>query len=502
MGFVLALDEGTTSTRAVVFSEDGRAVASSAQEFAQHFPATGLVEHDAAEIWRTSREVIGRVMGQAQLTHDDITALGITNQRETTVLWERDTGRPVHRALVWQDTRGGEHVAALSPHAEEIRAVTGLPVNTYFSAIKLMWLLASDPELRARAESGELLFGTIDTWLIWNLTGGVDGGLHVTDPTNASRTMLMDLASRTWSDRMLELTGIPAGLLPEIRPSVGDFGTVAARQLLGGVPITGVLGDQQAAAFGQCAFSPGDTKNTYGTGCFLLTNTGTQIRTSEHGLVSTVAYEISGADPVYALEGSIAVAGSLVQWLRDSLGIIRTSEEVEELAASVPDSGDVYFVPAFSGLFAPRWRPDARVTLVGLTRFSTKAHIARAALESTAFQTAEVLTAMREDTGFPIRRIHADGGMSVNDAIMQFQADVADCTVVRPPVVESTALGAAFAAGIGAGVHDGTAAVAAFAREEASWSPAIDADERARLLGRWEAAVERSLGWVEQNPAE
>lgn len=500
MGFVLALDEGTTSTRAVIFSEDGRTVASHTQEFTQHFPATGLVEHDATEIWRTSREVIGRVMGSAQLTQGDITALGITNQRETTILWERATGRPVHRAIVWQDTRGGAHVAALSGHAEEIREITGLPVNTYFSAIKLLWLLDSDPGIRERAEAGELLFGTVDTWLIWNLTGGADGGIHVTDPTNASRTMLMDLRTRTWSDRMLELTGIPAALLPEIRPSVGEFGRVADRQLLGGVPITGVLGDQQAAAFGQCAFSPGDTKNTYGTGCFLLTNTGGDIRRSEHGLVSTVAYEIAGEDPVYALEGSIAVAGSLVQWLRDSLGIIRTSQEVEELAASVEDCGDVYFVPAFSGLFAPRWRSDARGTLVGLTRFSTKAHIARAALESTAFQTAEVLTAMREDSGFAIRRIAADGGMSVNDALMQFQADVADCEVVRPEVVESTALGAAFAAGIGAGVHAGTAEVAAFAVHRRSWSPQIAAAERESVLARWDQAVQRSLGWVEESP--
>lgn len=496
MSRILALDEGTTSTRAVVFAADGATVASSAQEFTQHFPATGLVEHEAAEIWRTSREVIGRVMGQAQLTASDISGLGITNQRETTVVWDPATGRPVHRALVWQDTRGSEYVDRLGEHAAEIQQITGLPVNTYFSAIKLMWLLDSDPSIRQRAEAGELLFGTVDSWLIWNLTGGVGAGLHATDPTNASRTMLMDLDTRQWSDRMLELTGIPAAMLPEIRPSVGDFGRVADRQLAGGVPITGVLGDQQAAAFGQCAFSPGDTKNTYGTGCFLLTNTGPEVRRSANGLVSTVAYEIAGTPPVYALEGSIAVAGSLVQWLRDSLGIIATSEEVEVLAGSVDDCGDVYFVPAFSGLFAPRWRPDARGAIVGLTRFSTKGHIARAALESTAFQTAEVLDAVQHDTGYRIETIAADGGMSVNDALMQFQADVLGCEVVRPPTVESTALGAAFAAGIGAGLYSGTAEVAGFHAVDRRWQPQIDAGERARIRGRWEAAVERSLGWV------
>jgi glycerol kinase len=498
MSHILALDEGTTSTRAVIFSEDGRTVASSAQEFRQHFPSTGLVEHDAAEIWRTSREVIGRALGTAALTAADISAVGITNQRETTVLWDRATGEPIHRAIVWQDTRGAEFVGRLTDAglADEILGITGLPVNTYFSAIKLMWLLESDPRIRERAEAGELLFGTIDSWLIWNLTGGPRGGIHVTDVTNASRTLLMDLASLQWSPRMLEITGIPEAVLPAIRPSISEFGRVDDSQLLGGVPITGVLGDQQAAAFGQCAFSPGDTKNTYGTGCFLLTNTGGEIRRSSHGLVSTVGYAIEGQPPSYALEGSIAVAGSVVQWLRDELGLISSAAEIEELAGSVPDCGDVYFVPAFSGLFAPRWRPDARGTIVGLTRFTTKAHIARAALESTAFQTAEVLASMRSDSGFEIERISADGGMSVNDTLMQFQADVLGCEVVRPRIVEATALGAAFAAGIGVGTYADTEEVAQFRSVDRSWTPQIDAAERDRIRRRWDEAVQRSLGWV------
>ncbi|WP_349828521.1 glycerol kinase GlpK [Brevibacterium litoralis] len=499
MGHVLALDEGTTSTRAVIHSPDGQVLASHAQEFRQIFPRAGWVEHDAAEIFRTTREVIGRALGSAQLTASDLSAIGITNQRETTVVWDRHTGRPLSNALVWQDTRGGEYVDRLrdAGHAEEIARITGLPINTYFSAIKTMWLMDHVEGLQDALAAGDALLGTVDSWLIWNFTGGPRGGRHVTDVTNASRTMLMDLTTLDWSDRMLDLTGVPREALPEILPSVGEFGTMAPGFLAAGVPITGVLGDQQAATFGQACFSPGDTKNTYGTGCFILMNTGEEIHRSEHGLVTTLGFQIAGQPAHYALEGSIAVAGSLVQWLRDNLGIIRSSSEVEALASSVEDCGDVYFVPAFSGLYAPRWRPDARGTITGLTRFATKGHIARAALESTAFQTAEVLDVLRADSGFEIDRLRADGGMSMNDLLMQFQADVLDIDVVRPTSIESTAGGAASAAGIGSGLWSGTEEVAEFWQEEARWSPGIDSDTRSRIRTRWDHAVERSLGWVD-----
>jgi glycerol kinase len=497
VGHILAIDEGTTSTRAAVFAEDGRMVASASREFAQHFPRPGWVEHDAEEIWLTTREMIGTVLGRTQLTHSDISCVGITDQRETTVVWEAATGRPVHPAIVWQDTRGEEIVERLAPHAADIAARTGLTVATYFSAIKLSWILDTlPPRQREAAEAGELLFGTVDSWLIWNLTGGPAGGRHVTDVTNASRTMLMDLKTLDWSEEMLALTGVPRAMLPEILPSIGEFGTVAGHQLLAGVPITGVLGDQQSAAFGQCAFSPGDTKNTYGTGCFLLTNTGTAPVASAGGLITTVAYQEAGRPAAYALEGSIAVAGSLVHWLRDGLGILTSSEEVETLASSVEDSGDVYFVPAFSGLFAPRWRPDARGTIVGLTRFATKGHIARAALESTAFQTAEVIETLRQDSGFAISTLRADGGMAVNDGLMQFQADISDCEVTRGSI-ESTATGAAFAAGMGAGVFAGTDDLARLWEETGRWEPRMTAAERATRLTRWDEAVQRSLGWVQ-----
>ncbi|WP_019157583.1 glycerol kinase GlpK [Brevibacterium senegalense] len=494
---ILAIDEGTTSTRAAVLDGDGRTVASASREFHQSFPQPGRVEHDALEIWRVTREMIGQVLGTSQLTAADIDCIGITDQRETTVVWDRTTGRPLAPAIVWQDTRGGDIVARLEEdHGDRITRITGLPPATYFSAVKLLWLLEEVPEVRQAAESGRLLFGTIDTWLIWNLTGGVQGGLHLTDVTNASRTMLMDLKTLDWSDEMLALTGIPRDVLPRIRPSIGDFGVVDDRHLLGGVPITGVLGDQQAAAFGQCAFSPGDTKSTYGTGCFLLTNTGDTLPRAGGGLITTVAYQQEGRPAQYALEGSIAVAGSLVQWLRDNLGIIRDSAEVEELADSVQDSGDVYFVPAFSGLFAPRWKPDARGTLVGLTRYSTRAHIARAALESTVFQTAEVIEVLRAESGFDIASIRADGGMAVNDALLQFQADISDCEVVRGGI-ESTVLGAALAAGIGRGTYGGTDDVRALWQETGRWTARMDPRDRAHRRDRWESAVQRSLGWAQ-----
>lgn len=493
---ILAIDEGTTSTRAAVLDEHGRTVASASREFHQSFPRPGWVEHDAAEIWRVTREMIGQVLGTAQLTAAEISCIGITDQRETTVVWDRTTGRPLAPAIVWQDTRGGDIVDRLAAaHGPRITELTGLPPATYFSAVKLLWLLENAELVQRALQEDRLLFGTIDTWLIWNLTGGVHGGLHLTDVTNASRTMLMDLTTLDWSDELLAATGIPRSVLPEIRPSIGEFGIVDDRHLVGGVPITGVLGDQQSAAFGQCAFTPGDTKNTYGTGCFLLTNTGEEIERAGGGLITTVAFQQAGAPAQYALEGSIAVAGSVVQWLRDNLGILRDSAEVEELAATVDDSGDVYFVPAFSGLYSPRWQPDARGTIVGLTRFSTKAHIARAALESTVFQTAEVIEVLRRDTGHRITSLRADGGMSVNDALLQFQADISDCEVVRGGI-ESTAIGAAYAAGIGAGLYTGTDDVRRLWEETGRWEPAMPADERTHRRGRWEAAVQRSLGWA------
>lgn len=490
--YLLALDEGTTSTRAVIFAEDGRTVASASTEFTQSFPQPGWVEHDAQEIWLTSSQVIGAALGRARLTKDDIRALGITNQRETTVVWDRQTGAPVGPAIVWQDGRGTDIAEELIEHTDEIRAITGLPVNTYFSAVKLMWMLREHDGLRARAEAGDLAFGTIDSWLIWNLTGGV----HATDVTNASRTMLMDLRTGQWSDRMLELTGIPRAMLPEIKPSVGFFGEVSEGQLLRGTPITGVLGDQQAAAFGQCCYQPGDTKNTYGTGGFLLTNTGTDIPSSDSGLVSTVAYGREGSELTYALEGSIAVAGSLIQWLRDNLGLVRSSDEIEPLARSVSDNGDVYLVPAFAGLLAPHWRPDARGVLVGLTRFAGRGHIARAALESTAYQTAEVLDAMRADSGYDIREIRADGGMSLNNLLMQFQADLLGTPVIRSSTSESTALGAAFAAGLGCGLHSDLAELTQLWSADRTFEPERDRDWAQARMARWYQAVERSLGWV------
>lgn len=488
MGFVLSLDEGTTSTRAVIFSEDGRTVAHSSAEITQRFPQAGWVEQDPVEIWTTSRQVIGSALGQASLTNRDIDCVGISNQRETTVVWEAATGRPIYPAIVWQDTRGLEYVNRLNPHADDIAQITGLPVTTYFSAIKLMWILDHVPGARERAHRGELRFGTIDAWLLNNLVA-----THVTDVTNASRTMLMDLRTGQWSDRLLELTGIPHAMLPTIAPSMTHFGTIGPSQLLADTPVTGVLGDQQAATFGQACHTPGDTKVTYGTGCFLLTNTGSTLTRSDHGLVSTVAYGFEGL--TYALEGSIAVAGSLVQWLRDNLGIISTSSQVETLAATVPDSGDVFFVPAFAGLFAPRWRPDARGTIVGLTGFTTSAHICRAALDATAYQSAEVVDAMVSDVGSPLDTIRVDGGMSVNDAFLQFQADILGIPVTRPVEVESTALGASFAARVGAGEIT-LAQTRELWQPDVTYHPRMDAAQRTRLRTKWNAAVERSLGWV------
>ena len=488
-----ALDQGTTSTRFMVFDEGGRVIAHAQREHRQIFPRPGWVEHDPAEIVHRVRQVITEALDSQALRSRDLAAVGITNQRETAVVWDRCTGEAVANAIVWQDTRTDEMCRGLSAAEgpDRFRGQTGLPIATYFAGPKVSWLLDSQPGLRSRAEAGELAFGTVDSWVMWNLT---DGAEHLTDVTNASRTMLMDLQSLDWDRALCEQIGVPGEMLPRIQPSVGTL--AEATGPLAGVPIAGILGDQQAALFGQACFEVGDAKNTYGTGCFMLANTGENLVHSANGMLTTVAYQIAGQPPVYALEGSIAVAGALVQWLRDNLGIIRESSEVEDLAASVPDNGDVYFVPAFSGLFAPHWRSDARGVVAGLTRFATKAHLARAALEATAFQTREVLEAMAADSGAALKELRVDGGMVVNELLMQFQADILGARVVRPAVSETTALGAAYAAGLAVGMWSSLEELSANWRAHQAWEPRMDADERERLYRRWQDALARTLGWT------
>ena len=495
---ILSIDQGTTSTRAIVFDREGRPVATGQREHRQHFPQAGWVEHDPMEIWANTRDVIGTAMARADVTAGDIVGIGITNQRETAIVWDRATGLPIHPAIVWQDTRTQDLVDTIADgDPDRFRAITGLPLATYFSASKLRWILDTVDGARERAEAGELAFGTPDTWLLWNLTGGPAGGVHATDVSNASRTLLMDLQTLDWSDELLAVWGIPRAMLPQIRSSSEVYGEAAVPGLLGGVPVAGILGDQQAATFGQAAFDAGDSKNTYGTGNFLIVGTGERIVHSGSGLITTVAYRLGDAPARYALEGSIAVTGSLVQWLRDNLGIIREASEVEALANSVDDNGDVYFVPAFSGLFAPYWRPDARGAIVGLTRFATKAHIARAALEATAFQTADVIAAADADAAVPLRELRVDGGMVGNDTLMQFQADVLGIPVIRPEVVETSALGAAYAAGLAVGFWSGLDELRANWREGGRWEPAMSDADRARRLARWDRAVDKSLDWIQ-----
>ena len=498
---VLSIDQGTTSTRAIVFDAAGAVVSVVQREHAQILPRAGWVEHDPVEIWTNTEWAVSAVLSSAHLTARDIAGIGVTNQRETAIVWDRHTGRPVHNALVWQDTRTQPMVDELAADGgvNRFADATGLPLATYFSASKVAWILQNVPGARDAAERGDLIFGTPDTWVVWNLTGGGRGGIHVTDVTNASRTLLMDLRTLEWSDELLQAWGIPRAMMPEIRPSSGVFGDAALPGVVRGVPIAGILGDQQAATFGQAAFDAGESKNTYGTGNFLLVNTGTELVRSEHGLITTVAYRC-GDEPVrYALEGSIAVTGSLVQWLRDNLGIIHRSQDVETLAASVDDNGGAYFVPAFSGLFAPYWRPDARGALVGLTRYVTAAHIARAALESTAFQTRDVLEAVVADTGRPLAELRVDGGMTRDDLLMQFQADILGIPVVRPRVVETTALGAAYAAGLATGVWAGRDDLRAQWREDVRFDPRMPQDERERRYRQWQKAVSKSLDWVDDD---
>ena len=493
-----ALDQGTTSTRFMVFDRAGRIVVQAQKEHEQIYPRPGWVEHDALEIWDRATEVIEEACAAAGLAPRDVAGLGITNQRETAVVWERRTGTPVYHAIVWQDTRVGSQVAELqaSGAGERVLALTGLPLATYFSALKIGWILDHVAGARSRAERGELLFGNIDSFLLWNLTGGTAGGVHATDVTNASRTQLMNLGTLAWDEDLLTLFQIPRAMLPEIRSSSGQFGTLAVTRLKG-VAIGGVLGDQHAALVGQTCFATGQAKNTYGTGCFLLMNTGGNPVASRHGLLSTVAYRFGDAPAVYALEGSVAIAGALVQWLRDSLGLIRSSDEVEDLARSVPDNGDVYLVPAFSGLYAPYWKSDARGVIAGLTRFAGRGHLARAALEATAFQTRDVVVAMEADAGVRIEQLRTDGGMVGNELLMQFQADLLNRTVLRPAMRETTALGAAYAAGLSCGFYAGTEELAANGTVEKTWAPAMDETRRTHLLRQWGKAVERSFAWAD-----
>lgn len=488
-----ALDQGTTSTRFMIFDRAGKMVSSAQQEHRQIFPRSGWVEHDPDEITQRMWSVISSALGSAGVSGADLSAIGITNQRETAVVWDRETGHPVHNAIVWQDTRTDQLVRDLGGDEgmERFRHQTGLPLATYFSGPKVRWLLDSDPGLAARAERGELAFGTIDSWVVYQLTHGAE---HVTDVTNASRTMLMDLETLDWSEELCAAIGVPMSMLPRIVPSVGVIANATGP--LEGVPIAGILGDQQAAMFGQTCFDVGDAKNTYGTGCFMLLNTGTELVRSNNGLLTTVNYQIEGEPPVYALEGSIAIAGALVQWLRDNMAMFENSEDIEELASEVEDNGDVYFVPAFSGLFAPYWRSDARGAIVGLTRFNNRHHIARAALESTAFQTREVLDAMRADSGVELTELKVDGGMVANELLMQFQADILDKPVIRPKVSETTALGAAYAAGLATGVWEDLDSLRANWAEDRRWLPQMGEERRAELLARWKQAVQRTFDWV------
>ena len=495
--YVGAIDQGTTSSRFILFDRAGEVKSVAQKEHEQIFPKPGWVEHDPLEIWNNTVEVIGTALADARLQASDVAAVGITNQRETTVLWDRHTGQPLHNALVWQDTRVDELVAqyARDGGQDRFRAATGLPLASYFSGLKLQWLLDNVPGARSKAVAGDALFGTIDAWIVWNLTGGAEGGLHVTDVTNASRTQLMNLASLQWDDTLLDALNIPAKILPKIVPSSQVYG-VANIPALEEVQIAGILGDQQAALVGQACFEPGEAKNTYGTGCFLLMNTGNEPVPSQAGLITTVAYQFGSDVACYALEGSIAITGALVQWLRDNLQLISASDEIEALAKEVEDNGDVYFVPAFSGLYAPHWKESARGVIVGLTRYANRSHIARAALEATAYQTREVLEAMEQDSGIPIKELRVDGGMVANELLMQFQSDILDVPVLRPKIAETTALGAAYAAGLAVGYWSD--------REDLKQNWSLDkrfeadmaSNDRARLYRSWQKAVTRSLDWV------
>jgi glycerol kinase len=495
--YIAAIDQGTTSTRCILFDHAGLPVTSAQKEHQQIYPRPGWVEHDPVEIWQNTQEVISLALAQINLTAANIAAVGITNQRETTVLWDVRTGKPVHNAIVWQDTRTDPICAELGQAGgqDRFRQKTGLPLANYFSGTKITWLLQNIPDLADLAKAGYLRFGNIDSWLVWNLTGGVNGGIHITDCTNASRTLLMDLKTLQWDPEILQVMGIPPEVLPAIRSSSEVYGT--CKTALPGVPIAGILGDQQAALFGQTCFSPGEAKNTYGTGCFMLMNTGEKVVHSCNGLLTTLGYRLGQSEPVYCLEGSIAITGALVQWIRDNLHLIHDSSEIEALARQVPDNGDVYFVPAFAGLYAPYWRSDARGAILGLTRFATAAHIARAALEAVAYQTREVFDAMVADSGVHLSALKVDGGMVVNALLMQFQADILRVPVTRPVVAETTALGAAYAAGLATGYWQDQADLKKNWKEQTSWRPLMDEKTVDHLYSRWKKAVQKSMNWVD-----
>jgi glycerol kinase len=492
--YIAALDQGTTSTRFIIFDRAGRMVSCAQREHAQHYPQPGWVEHDAREIWQRTQEVMDEAMRQSRLRPADLAAIGITNQRETTVLWDRKSGEPVANAVVWQDTRVAAHAAQLAREIGEdfFRSRTGLPLSTYFSALKAHWLLDNVSGLRRRAELGELMFGNIDAFLLWKLSGG----LHLTDVTNASRTQLMNLETLDWDDELLQAFHVPRAALPAIRSSSEVYGEIKQGPLKG-IPIAGILGDQQAALVGQTCFARGEAKNTYGTGCFLLMNTGETPVVSKHGLLTTVAYKLGQQPACYALEGSVAIAGALVQWLRDNMGLFKSSHEIEELARSVEDNGGVYFVPAFSGLYAPYWNDNARGVIAGLTRYANRAHMARAVLEATAFQTRDVVQAMEKDSGIALEVLRVDGGMVVNDLLMQFQADILNREVVRPAMKETTALGAAYAAGLATGWIRNTDELRAAWAVDKSWRPILDQERREHICSMWKKAVGRSLDWIE-----
>lgn len=495
--YVAAIDQGTTSTRFMIFDHDGNVVAMDQKEHRQIYPKPGWVEHDPLEIWGRTQEVMRGALQKASdrysLTSEQIVAIGITNQRETTVVWDKRTGKPVYNAIVWQDTRTDAMISKLAKTGgqDRFRKKTGLPLATYFSGPKIKWILDNVNGAREKAKKGDLLFGNIDTWLIWKLTGE-----HVTDVTNASRTMLMNLKTLDWDDAILKVMGIPRAMLPEIRSSSEVYGNIKTG-VLQGVPVAGDLGDQQAALFGQTCFKAGEAKNTYGTGCFMLLNTGEKPVQSKAGLLTTLGYKIGDGKPVYALEGSIAITGALIQWLRDNLGLIQSSAEVEAFAKSVEDNGGIYFVPAFSGLYAPYWKSDARGAIVGMTRYVNKGHIARAALEATAYQTREVLDAMRKDSGVKLKTLKVDGGMVFNELLMQFQADILNVPVVRPKVAETTALGAAYAAGLAVGFWKDTDELKANWGRDREWSPNMSAKRREGLYSGWKKAVTRTFDWVE-----
>lgn len=491
--YAAALDQGTTSTRFMIFDHHGQVVAMDQKEHEQIYPKPGWVEHNPLEIWERTQEVIEGALRKSGISPKEIAAVGITNQRETTLLWEKATGKPVYNAIVWQDTRTDKICNDLAAEGgqDRLRPKTGLPLATYFSGPKIRWILENVPGVRERAERGEILFGTMDTWIIWNLTGGV----HVTDVTNASRTLLMNLQTLDWDDELLDLLGIPRAILPQIRSSSEVYGY--ARGALEGVPVAGDLGDQQAALFGQACYDPGEAKNTYGTGCFMLLNTGTTPVPSQSGLLTTLGYKIGNAPAVYALEGSIAITGALVQWLRDNLKMIENSRDIEGLARTVEDNGGIYFVPAFSGLFAPYWRSDARGVIVGLTRYINRGHIARAALEATAYQTREVLDAMNRDSGITLTALKVDGGMVYNQLLMQFQADILGVPVIRPKVAETTSLGAAYAAGLAVGFWETFDELRANWGKDTEWHPQMSPELREKLYAGWKKAVERTFGWVE-----